>query len=1009
VIQSDQSSNKFALFAAFAFVTASWNITPLQAEPINFDKQIAPILVSHCLECHRGAKPEGGLNLTESALVKTGGDSGEVIVSGKAADSLLWERVSSDEMPPKHPLNMADKAALKQWIDEGANWGRGPLDMFSITTNLRAGRDWWSLKALRKVTPPELKSNWGRNGIDAFVQRRLQDEGLQPSPEADPRTLIRRLYFDLVGLPPEPEEVAAFVTEPTAESYEALVDKLLASPHYGERWGRHWLDIARYGETQGFERNEPRHNSWPYRDWVIDALNADMPYDRFAQMQLAGDILDQGPEGAAAVGFLVAGVHNTVVGGSERMKLLARQDELEEIAGAVGQTFLGLTVNCARCHDHKFDPVTAQEYYQFIAALDGVQHGERDVVGINVATDLAKAQATLAELELLLAKIDDGTRAAILAKRQQHPDAQRAAEVPEPYAAWEFEGDLRDARGRLHGEAHGSARIEQGTLVVDGRDAYVTTSPLPLPVAEKTLEAWVQLADLKQRGGAAISLEAFDGGQFDAIVFGEREERHWMAGSNSFTRTQPFGGPEESTAAEKPTHITFVYSRDGTITGYRNGVPYGQPYQTGLANYAAQKSHIVFGLRHSPVGGNKMLAGKILRARFYDRALSAEEVAASAGAETNYVSEKSIVAALSDAQRAERAKLKSQLEEARSQAAKVSASRMQRIFTVNPRNPGVMRVHARGDVTEFGVNVAPAGVASVAGEHADFGLSQDAPDAQRRQQLAKWITHPNNPLFARVIVNRVWHHHFGTGLVETPSDLGFNGGQPSHPDLLDWLVGKFQRSGYRLKMLHKLIVMSSTYRQASTLNDAAFAKDAGNRWLWRYSRRRIEAEVVRDSMLQIAGELNPQRGGPGYVDVSITPNSGTTYYEPIDRDGAEFLRRTIYRFTPRGGRSAVLDTFDCPDPSTAAPRRSITTTPLQALSLLNNRFVLKMSDALAQRAMREVEGGGETATIRRVWQLVLCREPSDDEARLSEALVKKHGLGALSRALFNTNEFVVIE
>jgi hypothetical protein len=983
------------------------------ADAPNFEQTVAPILMRRCLGCHSGGDAKGKLDLTRQATAFRGGESGAAIVAGEPDDSLLLQFVDSEEMPPNKPLPEAERGVLRAWIASGAKWTTEPLDPLQFSSDARAGRDWWSLQPVKQIEPPtaaSLKSpNRVRNPIDAFVLAKLEVSGLTFSPDADPRALVRRLYIDLIGLPPSPEVVASFVADPSAEKYAAIVDELLASPHYGERWGRHWLDIARYGESHGFERNDPRTNAWPYRDWVIDALNADMPYDKFAQLQLAGDIVSPGPEGSAAVGFLVAGVHNTVVGSSERMKLLARQDELEEIAGAVGQTFLGLTINCARCHDHKFDPVTAQEYYQFIAALDGVQHGERDVIGPDASVELAQLQAALQQHEQALAKIDTDARAAILAARKQQNASEKITDAPEPFAAWEFDGDLRDTQGRLHGEAHGGARIENGALVLDGRAAYVSTTPVVQAITEKTLAAWVQLDNLDQRGGGVISLETPDGVTFDAIVYGEREPRRWMAGSNFFQRTQSFGGVDETIAAGEPVHLAIVYSRDGTITAYRNGMSYGQPYKSSVAEFAADKSRIIFGMRHSPAGGNKMLAGKILRASFFDRALSAEDISALAGVSGDYVSEKSIVAALTDALRASRVKLTSQIAESRSQIAKLQTSRKLKIYTVTAGKPGVMKIHLRGDVTEFGAEVSPSGVAAVAGEHADFGLAKNAPDAERRKKLAEWITHPNNPLFARVMVNRVWHHHFGAGLVETPSDLGFNGGMPSHPELLDWLAGQFRRGGYRLKSLHKLIVMSSAYRQSSSMNEAAFAKDAGNRLLWRYSPRRIEAEVVHDAMLQISGTLNPERGGPGYIDVSITPNSGTTYYEPIDVGGPAFYRRTIYRFTPRGGRDAVLDTFDCPDPSSAAPRRSVTTTPLQALSLLNNNFVLKMSDALADRATREGDDDDAAAEIRRLWQLTLCREPDAAEQELSAKLVEKHGLPALARALFNANEFVVIE
>jgi hypothetical protein len=319
-----------------------------------------------------------------------------------------------------------------------------------------------------------------------------------------------------------------------------------------------------------------------------------------------------------------------------------------------------------------------------------------------------------------------------------------------------------------------------------------------------------------------------------------------------------------------------------------------------------------------------------------------------------------------------------------------------------------MRIHIRGSVTNYGPTVTPGGIAAVPGLSADFQLAADAPDASRRRKLADWVTSPRNPLFTRVIVNRVWHYHFGRGIVSTPSDFGFNGSRPSHPQLLEWLASRFASGKFRLKALHRTILLSATYRQASRARPRALIRDASNRLLWRVSPRRIEAEVLRDSILAVAGQLNEEGGGPGFVDVSITPNNGTTYYEPLDKDDPALNRRTVYRFTPRGGRSAVLDTFDCPDPSTAAPRRNVTTTPLQALSLLNNPFVLRMARHFAARIVAEVGDDIERQVIRG-WQLAVQHDPDARQRDLSLELLRQHGLQALCRALFNTNDFIIIE
>ena len=302
-----------------------------------FATQVRALLATRCLECHSGKEPEGGLDLGDRDKLATGGESGVAVVAGKSGESLLWQRVNDDEMPPKHPLSKNEKQLLRQWIDRGAAWtGDATIDRFQFTSDDRAGYDWWSLQPLRKVTPPPVaKKDWPRNDLDRFVLARLEAAEMSPSPAALPRDLIRRLYVDLIGLPPTPEQVVAFIDDPSDAAYESLVNRLLDAPEYGQRWGRHWLDVVRFGESDGFERNSPRKNSWHYRDWVIDAFNADMPYDKFVRRQLAGDLLVGGREGAAAAGFLVAGVHNTVVGSSKRMKLLARQDELEELVATL--------------------------------------------------------------------------------------------------------------------------------------------------------------------------------------------------------------------------------------------------------------------------------------------------------------------------------------------------------------------------------------------------------------------------------------------------------------------------------------------------------------------------------------------------------------------------------------------------------------------------------------------------------------------------------------------------
>jgi Protein of unknown function (DUF1553)/Protein of unknown function (DUF1549)/Planctomycete cytochrome C len=708
-----------------------------------FDASVAPILARRCLDCHSGTDAKGKLDLSRMTRALAGGESGAVIVPGRPDESLLWERVDADEMPPKSPLTAAERAVLRQWIASGAAWGTDPIDPYQATTTRRAGRDWWSLQPVRRPQiPAGRRQGWARTSIDAFILQKLEARGLEPAPEADRVTLIRRLSFDLLGLPPAPTEVDAFLGDTSSDAYERLVIRTLASPQYGVRWARWWLDLARYGESNGFEYDEFRPSAWPYRDWVVDAFNRDLAYDEFARHQLAGDVLrPHDADAIKATGFLVAGAYDTAGQNqqSEAMKAVVRGDELEDIIATVGQTFLGLTVNCARCHDHKFDPIRQVEYYRVASALSGVRHGVRDLVKI----------------------------------------------------------DLR-----------------------------------------------------------------------------------------------PVALPQQKKAATSP----------------------------------------------------------------------------------------------------------------------LSAARPALAYAVAAREPGVSRVQLQGNPGLNGEVVAAGGVAAIAAPGADFGLSPDAPEAERRKRLAAWITSPRNPLFARVVVNRLWQAHFGTGLVENSSDLGFNGGTPSHPELLDWLAHEIGARGWSLKAMHRLVVTSAVYRQSSRPAAPALKLDAGNRLLWRKAPKRLEAEMVRDAMLAIAGRLDGTLGGPSFRDHEIVPAPGTpaVLYEAVDPRRPGLDRRTLYRAWARGGRSALLDAFDCPDPSTTAPRRAVTTTPLQALSLMNNALVLYLADELAARLEQEA-GRAAERQVERAYRLAFGRAPDAGERVRAIAVVERFGAATLARAIFNSNEFLYVD
>ncbi len=979
----------------------------LAADQIDFDRQIAPLLAKHCLECHDGADPKGKLDLSEAALVAKGGENGVALVAGDVAASLLWQRVRDGEMPPKSRLSDGDKLLLETWIKQGAQWGSGPIDPFRYSSEKRAGYDWWSLKTLQSPAPPAIPAEWEsrvHNPIDRFVLAQVHVQKLTPSDRAAPRLLVRRLAFDLTGLPPSPEDVAAFEKSSTPEMYEKLLTQYLDSPQYGERWARHWLDLARYGESQGFERDKLRTNSWPYRDWVIRSLNEDLPYDQFARMQIAGDLLlPDDADGIIATGFLVAAPYDEVgqTQQSLAMRAVVRQDELEDLVGTVGQTFLGLTVNCARCHDHKFDPITQVEYYQLAACLDGVRHGERKIVTVASKADLAHVEVRLNAVGEELSAIETPARAKILQSR----DAGNLPPAPTPIARWDFATDLKDQIGSLHGEPHLGTEVREGRLVVDGQAGFVTSAPIPVRLQAKTLEAWVQLATVQQAGGGVIGVQTTDGVRFDSIVFAEKEPNRWMAGSEGFARYKSFGGLEETEAANRPVHVAIVYAEDGTITAYREGQPYGQAYDCGEATtFEPGTAQVVFGLRHgTDAGAGRLLAGSIETAQLYDRALTSEEVAASAG-RTDFVTQAELVASLSEADRARREQL---LAERIQLGERLKQLRDYSVYACTPKPPEVTRLLQRGNPGTPGDPVAPKGIAAVSTLSPDFELAPDAPDQLRRVALANWIASKDNPLFARVIVNRVWQHHFGAGLVDSPNDFGFSGGRPTHPELLEYLSQWFVENGWSLKQLHRLILTSSTWQQSSVRRAECATIDAENRWVWRVTPHRLEAETVRDAMLSVSGMLNPQFGGPPYQDFR-TFNFNSQFFEMLDPETPDAHRRTIYRTWIRSGRSSLLDALDCPDPSTTAPRRAVTTTPVQSLSLLNNSFVLRMADASAKR-LEAKDLSGTAARIDHLFLLAYGRHLLEAEKTPLVEFAEQHGLSALCRVVFNSNEFVYVE
>jgi hypothetical protein len=798
-------------------------------------------------------------------------------------------------------------------------------------------KDHWAFQPISRSAPPEVAlSSWPRNPVDRFILARLEQAGLAPSPETDRPTLLRRLKFDLLGLPPAPEEVVAFAADPDPLAYERLVDKYLASPAYGERWARHWLDAVRFAESDGFETNPMRPNAWPYRDYVIRAFNADTPYDRFVQEQLAGDLLGAD----AATGFLVGGAFDRVKSPDVVLTLQQRADELHDMVSTTSSTFLGLTAGCARCHNHKFDPIAQLDYYRLKAVFAGVQHGERPcrLPGQDARPrQIEEWRGRLAALETSLARLE--------------PLAQPGAEHP-----------LRAPVNPLHNVerfAAVAARFVRLT-VLQTNQSEPCIDELEVYTAEDNPRN-VALAGHGTRATASGTLPGYAIHKLEHINDGR------YGNGRSWISSEPGKGwvQLEFPRTEKIDRIVWGRDREGR---FGDRVP--TKYRFEVAVEPGEWKVVASSDDRLPPGSTAPLPG----------------------------------AGLKPDERAELADLTRQRQRLEELVREATSPRP--VYAGRFTTPETVHLLARGDPLNKRQVVAPGGVARFGPE---LDLPPETEEAQRRLALAKWITDPRQPLSARVLVNRLWQHHFGTGLVATPSDFGRNGARPSHPELLDWLASEFVAGGWRIKPMQRLLVLSSTYRQASAANPKGLETDAGDRLLWRYPPRRLEAEALRDAILFVSGKLDRRMGGPGFELFEARGNTvqGVKVYVPKTEFGPAEWRRLIYQSKPRMQLDDTFGAFDCPDGGQIAPRRTTSTTPLQALNLLHGRFVVQQAEFFARRV--ETEAGAESAAqVRRAFALAFQRDATADELGAALPLVREHGLAALCRALLNANEFLYV-
>ena len=899
----------FPIYLLFAMAAA--------AAPVDFVREVRPIFETHCYECHGEVKHKGGLRLDVKAAALKGGDNdGPNIIPGKAKESSLIHFVTStheDEvMPPKGVRLSAEQVAtLIAWINQGAVWPDG-VDL----VQLKDKSDHWSFKPVK--TFADLRT------IDAFIDAKLAEQDLRRSQPADPVSWLRRVTFDLIGLPPTPEEMEAFLRKPDPA---ATVERLLASPRYGERWAQHWLDVVRYADTHGFEVNTERPNAWPYRDYVIRAFNNDTPYDHFIKEQIVGDALGAD----AATGFLVTAsvLLPGQIGKDEPSKRLARQDSLDEMVTNIGQTFLGLSVGCARCHDHKFDPISAKDYYAMQAFVAGVEYQDRELH----TPEAVAARARMKQINAQVAALEKQLSRFV-------PLAKSGVKRP-----------MINARENVDRFSPSMAKRVRFTI----RET-------------NNLEPCVDELEVFNTAGANIALNAA------VTVSGEKvtADRH----EQQFVNDGNYGNSRSWMSNEMGQGWVMIeFTQEQEI----DRVIWGRDRQGKFKDRLATSYFIEIA---DASGTWKTVADSDDRESFDSSKATKPEFAAQ-----GIPKEEAEVAS----------KLRAQKVALEKELSGLDAS--QKVFAGIFRKPDAIHLLNRGDPEQPKEEVIPA-VLSTLG---DVKLDKQTPEQQRRAALADWIASRQNPLTARVMVNRIWQGHFGVGLVETPSDFGNNGMKPTHPELLDWLASEFIRSGWSVKHMHRLIVLSETYRQSSASNDQAAEKDSDVRLLWRFPSRRLEAEAIRDSMLAISGQLNLTMHGRGY-DL-FDKRGGLSGFNPVETSTPENQRRMIYAHKVRREPETVFGAFDCPDAGQSTAARRASTTPIQALNLFNSRFTLDQSEAFASSVKKEA-GENMAQQIQRAYQLALTREPTAEELNDTLPTVKKYGLATLCRALFNSNEFL---
>ncbi|MEX2114855.1 MAG: PSD1 and planctomycete cytochrome C domain-containing protein [Pirellulales bacterium] len=935
------------------------------AAKVDFARDIGPIFVEHCYECHGPDAQESGLRLDQRDAALAGGDSGALFVAGKSGESELIRRITvegDERMPPvgdnNKPLSAEQVATLKAWVDAGGAW---PAAAASGTSH-------WSFQPIARPEAPAVQNAaWPRSPLDRFVLARLEAQGIAPSPEADRYTLIKRLTYDLLGLPPEPRDVDAFVNDASPDAYERLVDRLLDSPHFGERWGRHWLDMARYADSDGYEKDNSRPDAWRYRDWVIEAVNNDLPLDRFTIEQLAGDLLP----GANASNRLATAFHRQTLtnteGGTDQEQW--RVEAIFDRVATTGSVWLGLTVGCAQCHTHKYDPISHHEFYQLFAFFNNGDEVETEVplVGEPLAEwrrDKEEAAQQLTKLEPKLAQARQE-----LAAKVPTWEAELKAKAATPLAFHPVE--LLQIASKAGAQFK---MLSDGSYLAAGEnsdtDEVTITAKTDLPeVTGFRIEALAH-DSLGGRGPGRTGHGNFVLGELRVAASDSSEfaDQHRVKLAHATAAVHQNGFPPENAIDGKEN------------TGWAIGPKFGQDHAIALLaekpirgdatpnlqlvlsqNYGGQ--HTLGRFRVMAVSGHDPLIGVPQNVR--------DVLVVAADQRTPEQTQALVDFVISQDKPTAELAAKVEKLQARATARGVMKARVVAERSDNRRTTHVLH---RGDFLQPKDEVRPSTLAALP----PIAARGETPD---RLDLANWLVDPDHPLVPRVTVNHLWSNLFGQGIVKTAGDFGVRGERPTHPELLDWLASELIARGWSRKEMIRAIVSSATYRQSSATRPELVDVDPTNRLLSRQNRYRVEGEIVRDLSLAVSGLLSPKLGGPSVfppLPAGIAELSYANNFKWKTSEGEDRFRRGMYTYFKRTAPHPSLTTFDCPDSNTTCLERQVSNTPLQALTTLNNEVYAEAAQALARRLILE---GGSTDAERLTQGLRWCiaRPPTSEE------------------------------